>query len=829
MSENNNNDNNELFDDIVTDDPGQTIRQTFVLGEVKGQTPMPDEVPLIPLRDAVLYPGTVVPIMVERAQNKQLIAEALKNRQAVLTSPMPDPKVDQPTEADLCPICVVAQIIKVMTMPDDTITVILRGAERVQLGQIVKTDPYIIATYSRLPEEILSAEQEEKVANMLSAAKSSAAKYFNLMDSTQVEVQTAIRNIDDLEFLCNFVASNLEADIADKIRILSGANVLERAQALLETLERGVQFLQLRNDIQSKARQDIDKQQREYMLQQQMRTIQNELGDNPQEQRIRQYREQAAKKSWSKEVNDRFWKEVDKFSRLRPESPEFSMLQDYLDTLIELPWNKCTKDRMDLDAAAKQLDKDHFGLEKVKERILEHLAVLKLKGDLKSPILCLYGPPGVGKTSLGKSIATALGRKYARVSLGGLHDEAEIRGHRRTYIGAMPGRIIEGIKNAGTSNPVFILDEIDKISHDFHGDPASALLEVLDPEQNVAFHDNYIDLDYDLSKVLFIATANNISQISGPLLDRMELIPVDGYLLEEKVEIAKAHLIPKEIKAHGLKAKDFDIEPEAVKYLIEKYTRESGVRELNKTIATLCRKQALAVARKQKPQSMLGQAQIRQMLGAEKFDHDIWHSDLRAGVVTGLAWTAVGGEILFVECAASKGKGKMTLTGNLGDVMKESAVLALEYVRSNAQLFGLQDVDFDQENFHIHVPEGAVPKDGPSAGITMVTAIVSALTGRRVKKRVAMTGEITLRGMVIPVGGITEKILAAKRAGITDIILCEQNKKDIDEIKKEYVDGLTFHFVKQIAEVIEQALETEPTGIPASYYSLAEKNNEVDQ
>lgn len=560
-------------------------------------------------------------------------------------------------------------------------------------------------------------------------------------------------------------------------------------------------------EIENKARRSLDKQQRDFLLQQQMRTIQDELGDNPQQNLVDKFKKAAADIKWSKEAQETFDHELERFGRMNTNVPEYSMTQSYLEVLTSLPWGKMSEDNHDLANAERILDEHHYGLEKVKERIIEHLAVLKLKGDLKSPILCLYGPPGVGKTSLGKSIAEALGRKYVRMSLGGLHDEAEIRGHRRTYIGAMPGRIMQCIKNAGTSNPVFILDEVDKVSSDFHGDPASALLEVLDPEQNNAFHDNYIDLDYDLSNVMFIATANNISTISGPLLDRMELIPVDGYLQEEKMEIAKRHLLPKEKEEHGLKPDAFSVPDDSLSYIIDKYTRESGVRQLDKTLANLCRKVAVSVAKDMPVEAELSRQTIRGLLGTEKYDHDIWHDDLRAGVVTGLAWTAVGGEILFIECAASKGKGKINLTGNLGDVMKESAILALEYIRSNAEAFQLQDVNFDEINLHIHVPEGAVPKDGPSAGITMVSAIVSALSGRRAKKRIAMTGEITLRGMVIPVGGITEKILAAKRAGITDIILCEQNKKDIDEIKKEYVDGLTFHFVKRINEVIDLALE----------------------
>lgn len=782
----------------------------FVGGETR-RSSLPKELPVIALRNAVLFPGTVLPISVGRSKSRVVVDEVAKSRGLLVTATQLDENVDDPDLAGLSAVGVSARIVKVMTMPDNTLTVILNGVERVELLEQTATEPYLKVTVRRARETKVPEDGRDRLNALYSSLKDKGSELFRLMNTPMsLEASVAIRNIDDGSFMVNFIAVNLNMETETKLNMLRTPGAYERAEMVMEHVEKQLQFIQLKDDIQSKARQGIDRQQREFLLHEMTRTIQNELGDNPQEALIERYRAEAAKKVWGKEAKEAFERELDKFARLNSNSAEYGMSQNYLDAMVALPWGKCSKDNLDIKRAERVLDADHYGMEKVKERILEHLAVLKLKGNLKSPILCLYGPPGVGKTSLGRSVAEALGRKYVRMSLGGLHDEAEIRGHRRTYIGAMPGRILESIKNAGTSNPVFILDEIDKVSNDYHGDPAAALLEVLDPEQNTAFHDNFLDLDYDLSKVLFIATANNVGAISAPLLDRMELIAVDGYLMEEKVEIVKRHLLPKAKKNHGLKPGSFNLPDDAISYLIDKYTRESGVRSLDKAVASLCRKVALRVARGEALPADLSAADVRRLLGGEKFAHDIWHDDLRPGVVTGLAWTAVGGEILFVECAASKGKGKITLTGNLGDVMKESAILALEYVRSNAHLFGLDGVDFDNENFHIHVPAGAVPKDGPSAGVTMVTSIVSALTGRRVRKRVAMTGEITLRGMVIPVGGITEKILAAKRAGITDIILCAENRKDIDEIKKEYVEGLTFHYVKQIAQVIDAALEYMP-------------------
>lgn len=787
---------------------GDNARMIVISKPVTGKTSLPDQLPVLALRNSALFPGAVIPVAVNRAKSRALVDSINGPHSLLVAASQRNPDVEEPDLDDLYRFGVAANIVKSMTLPDGTQTIILQGIERVELTELVSSEPFLTASIKRARESRISAAQKEQLPAMISSLRDAAFEMFKLMENAPAEAGLAIRNIDDNGFLVNFIASNLDVSVAEKNAILECNNLFQRAEKVLSAVASVNQFLKIKDDIQAKARRDIDKQQREYILQQQMRTIQDELGNDPQKAAVDKYREMAAGKKWSKEVGEAFDREVERFSQLNTNSPEYAIAQNYLDTIVSLPWGEYSHDSLDLDRAEKILNDEHYGLDKVKERIIEHLAVLKLKGDMKSPILCLYGPPGVGKTSLGKSIAEALGRKYVRISLGGMHDEAEIRGHRRTYVGAMPGRIIEGLRNAGTSNPVFVLDEIDKISSDFRGDPASALLEVLDPEQNAAFHDNFLDVDYDLSKVMFIATANSTSTISAPLLDRMETIAVDGYLLEEKVEIAKRHLLPKEKANHGLTDDSFDIADDVLAYVIDKYTRESGVRQLDKVIAHICRKVALEVAKSGKAaQGALSKEKVQEFLGVEKFDHDIWHDDLAAGVVTGLAWTAVGGEILFVECATSKGKGQMTLTGNLGNVMKESAILALGYIRSNAAALGVENVKFDETDFNIHVPEGAVPKDGPSAGITMVTAIVSALTGRRVRKRLAMTGEITLRGMVIPVGGITEKILAAKRAGITDIVLCSQNRKDISEIKDKYIEGLTFHYVDRIAEVIDLALE----------------------
>ncbi len=792
-----------LDDLAVVDESNGTI----VVSSRRPKVSIPKQLPVLPLKGAVLFPGAILSIPINRSKSVSLVEKAKEERFLFVAAPQLDDEVADPAFSDLCHYGTMCHVIKLIKNQEGAINAIVHGLERVELVADVPDENFLMAKVRKPREGQLTDEQKEEIEKSIHEAKKTIALIMEKSGNAGHDVVKLLMQLNDCDAVSYFAAANLESKHEEKVKVLTGKSVHDRLFAALLIVSQRLMYVKVQMEIEGKARKDLDKQQRDFLLQQQMRTIQDELGDNPQKNLIEKLKKAAADLKWSKEAQEAFDYEVERFGRMNTNAPEYSMTQSYLEVLTSLPWGKMSEDNHDLDNAERILNEHHYGLEKVKERIIEHLAVLKLKGNLKSPILCLYGPPGVGKTSLGKSIAEALGRKYVRMSLGGLHDESEIRGHRRTYVGAMPGRIIQCIKNAGTSNPVFILDEIDKVSSDFHGDPASALLEVLDPEQNSAFHDNYIDLDYDLSNVMFIATANNISTISGPLLDRMELIPVDGYLQEEKMEIAKRHLLPKEMEEHGLKPDAFSVSDESLAYIIDKYTRESGVRQLDKTLANLCRKVAVSVAKDKSVESELSLQSIRDLLGTEKYDHDIWHDDLRAGVVTGLAWTAVGGEILFIECAASKGKGKINLTGNLGDVMKESAILALEYIRSNAESFHLQDVNFDEINLHIHVPEGAVPKDGPSAGITMVSAIVSALSDRRAKKRIAMTGEITLRGMVIPVGGITEKILAAKRAGITDIILCEQNKKDIDDIKKEYVEGLTFHFVKRISEVIDLALE----------------------
>lgn len=766
---------------------------------------IPDTLPILPLRNTVLFPGVIIPINIGRDKSLKLIKDSYRQSALIGVVAQKDTNTENPDINDLYQIGTVASILKILEMPDGTTTAIIQGKRRFLLEDILYDDPYHVGKISLKKEEGVPENDPEYNA-IAESLKDMASKIVKYSSHIPNEAGFALKNIESMLFLINFISSNTDVDYQNKQELLEIDNLKQRAIKLLEILSKQVSLLELKNDIQKKVKMDIDKQQREYFLHQQMKTIQDELGGNPTDEEIKELEELAETKEWNGNVREIFNKELNKLKRLNPSSPDYSVQSNYLREMLDLPWNHLSEDNLDLEHARQVLDADHFGLEKVKERILEYLAVLKLKADMKSPILCLYGPPGVGKTSLGKSVARALNREFVRMSLGGLHDESEIRGHRKTYIGAMPGRILQSIKKAGTSNPVFILDEIDKVGNDFRGDPQSALLEVLDPEQNGSFHDNFLDIDYDLSKVMFIATANDLSTIAGPLRDRMEIIEVTGYLMEEKREIAKRHLIPKQLENHGITAGHVTIPDEIIDLIIEKYTRESGVRSLDMTIAKIMRHVARKVAMNKKFTITLDENKVKEYLGSPIFSREEYQGNELPGVVTGLAWTAAGGEILYIESSYSKGKGHLSLTGNLGEVMKESATLALEYIKSHAKEIGIDEKMFEENDIHVHVPAGAVPKDGPSAGITMVTALVSALTGRKVKKAIAMTGEITLRGKVLPVGGIREKILAAKRAGIKEIILCSENKKDIDDIKKEYLKGLKFHYVDHIKEVLETAL-----------------------
>ena len=765
-----------------------------------------DVLPILPLRNMVLYPGVLLPVTVARSKSLKLVRWANENDMLIGVCSQIDKKQDYPTIEQLFPMGTVASVVRILEMPDNTTTVILEGKRRFHLGELETTKPYMKAKVN-LVEDVIPDATNEMFLALVSSIKDLAINIINDSGAMSPEMAFAIRNIENPIFLINYVCVNFGLNVKEKQRLLEIDEIIDRGYQLLELLNKESQLLEIKMSIQNKAKEGIDQQQREYFLQQQMKTIQNELGGGSPEQDVADFRERASEKKWNDATAKIFDKEMKKLERMSQHSPDYSTQLNYIETMLDLPWNEFTKDNFNLKNAQKVLNKDHFGMDTVKDRIMEHLAVLKLKGDMKSPIICLYGPPGVGKTSLGKSIATALNRKYVRVSLGGLHDEAEIRGHRRTYIGALPGRIMQNIQKADSANPVFVLDEIDKITTDYKGDPSSALLEVLDPEQNTAFHDNYLDVDFDLSKVLFIATANNLSTIPRALLDRMELIEVSGYTQEEKIEIARRHLISKELENHGLKETDFSLTKPVINQLIESYTRESGVRELDRQIAGLMRKVAKHVATNEKYNVELTIEDLKKYLGASRYSRDKYQGNDYTGVVTGLAWTQVGGEILYVESSLSKSKAPhLTLTGNLGEVMKESAMLALEYIKSHADNLGIDSQLFEDWNVHIHVPEGAIPKDGPSAGVTMTTALVSAFTKRKVRKNMAMTGEITLRGKVLPVGGIKEKILAAKRAGITDIILCADNQKDIDEIKPVYLKGLNFHYVNDIMEVIDYAL-----------------------
>lgn len=772
----------------------------------------PETIALLPLRNTVLFPGVVIPITVGRDRSIRLIQAANKGDKVIGVISQKDPEIELPSQDDLNRVGTVAQILKTLRMPDGSTTAVIQGKKRFELEKVTQDQPYLEARIRAFSDGTFPQSEAERKA-IMSSLKDLSLQIINQSPNIPSEASVAIENIKSLSFLVNFISSNTNAEVDFKQKLLEMNNLEERTNAVLEHLNDELQMLEMKNEIQSKVRTDIDKQQREYFLQQQMKQIQQELGDNPITQEIQEKKLRAETKEWPDYVKAAFDKEMAKLERTNPQSAEFSVQANYVDMLLELPWMDYTKDNFDLKHAQKILDRDHYGLEKVKERILEHLAVLKIKGNMKAPILCLYGPPGVGKTSLGKSIAEALGRKYVRMALGGLRDEAEIRGHRKTYIGAMPGRILQNLKKAGTSNPLFVLDEIDKLGRDHHGDPSSAMLEVLDPEQNHAFYDNYVELDYDLSKVMFIATCNSLASIQAPLRDRMEIIEVTGYTVEEKVEIAKRHLLPKQQRENGLKDGQLEVPDHTVERIVEAYTNESGVRGLDKRIGKLARHRAKQLAMIEEFETAVQPDHLQDILGPAR-EKDTYANNDTAGVVTGLAWTPTGGDILFIETSLTKGKGKLTLTGNLGDVMKESAVLALEYLKAHAHIIGLEQEVFDYWNVHIHVPQGAIPKDGPSAGITMLTALASAFTQRKVRKYLAMTGEITLRGQVLPVGGIKEKILAAKRAGIKEIILCERNRKDIEDINERYLKGLKFHFVTEMMEVVNHALLKEKVAQP---------------
>ncbi|MEL6660342.1 MAG: endopeptidase La [Bacteroidota bacterium] len=767
---------------------------------------IPDELPVLALKNTVFFPNNVIPITVGRDKSIKAINAAYEDGRKVAVFSQKELEMEEPTEADLYRVGTVAHILKLLKMPDGTLTAILQGRKRIRLEEMITEAPYMVGRVKVLSQ--IPATDPIEFEALVSSIKDLAQNIIDLSPNIPSEAAVVLRNIKSPDFLLNFIASNMGASLEWKQKVLEIADLQQKAEVILKQLNSELQILELKDQIESKVRGDIEKQQRDYYLNQQLKTIQEELGNNPQQEDLSKLQVRADAKNWPEEIGVIFRKEMDRLQRMNPQVPDYSVQMNYLELMLDLPWNETTEDNFDLKNVRKVLDKDHYGLEKVKARILEHLAVLKLKGDMKAPILCLVGPPGVGKTSLGRSVGEALNREFVRISLGGLHDESEIRGHRRTYIGAMPGRIIQSLKKAGAANPVFILDEIDKVGKSFRGDPSSALLEVLDPEQNGAFHDNYLDLDYDLSKVLFIATANSLNTIQPALRDRMEMIEISGYSTEEKVEISKRHLVPKQRKAHGVKAAQVKLRDTVLKQIISSYTRESGVRSLDRQIASVMRFVAKSVALEEEYNVNIQEDQLTEILGPTKFSRDAYQAVKVPGVTIGLAWTSVGGEILFVEGSLSPGKGKLTLTGNLGDVMKESAVTALSFLKANSNDFGIDHELFEKNDIHLHVPEGAIPKDGPSAGITMLTTLMSLFSGRRVKPYLAMTGEITLRGKVLPVGGIKEKILAAKRAGIKEIILCKENQKHVDQINDRYLKGLTFHYVDRMEQVLEIAVPT---------------------
>lgn len=788
------NDDAEMIPLITSDDEGEEIKN------------LPEELPILPLRNTVLFPGVVIPITVGRDKSIKLITETYRGNRLLGVTAQKDMNVEDPELHDLNRIGTIAVILKMLKMPDGSTTAIIQGKRRMEIEEVVRTEPYLKARFRQLPEE-KPADTDQEFMAVYDALKESALQIIELSPEIPSEASFAIKNIESPSFLINFVSGNMNASVQEKQAVLELSNVRERANQVLDFLYRDLQMLELKNTIRSKVRVDIDKQQREYFLHQQLRQIQEELGTGANKD-LEDLRAKAEAKNWPQEAKEVFEKEINKLERTNPASPEYSVIINYLELMTDLPWNEFTHDNFDLQRAKKILDRDHFGMKKVKERLLEYLAVLKLKGDMRSPILCLVGPPGVGKTSLGKSVAEALGRKYVRMALGGMKDESEIRGHRKTYIGAMPGRVLQNLKKVKTSNPVFILDELDKLGTGFQGDPSSALLEVLDPEQNTTFHDNFLEVEYDLSKVLFIATANSLSSIQPALLDRMEIIELSGYSLEEKAEIAKRHLVPKQLKEHGLEKNRLSFSKKVLDFIIENYTRESGVRNLERELARVIRHKAKAIAMDEDPAKAIEVDELETILGPAHPKAKYIGNEY-PGVVTGLAWTSVGGDILYIESSVSPGKGKLTLTGNLGEVMKESAVIALEYLKNKADAFGISYEVFANTDVHVHVPEGATPKDGPSAGITMFTSLASAYTQRKIRSHVAMTGEITLRGEVLPVGGIKEKILAAKRAGIKAIVLSERNKKDVNEIEPEYITGLEFRYVKNMTEVTDYALTKE--------------------